>query len=314
MHLNKPRKPAAGKPGTPSGHVQHSQHSESGRQSGSAAGLVSLVVGGIVLAGSLLLVIFAGRVEAAQPGTGGATPLPTGLWLVWMLPVVILAMVHLGRIMLARQGLSEVEHRPSSGNPRAPESGIQANRPGTFQDVPSEVKALDAPPDLEGFLDALDRSLANGKKQSSYVGLSMVGIDDFAAITDAIGQPATRQRLQQTGLSLHSLVRSHGGIFTGPTGDIQPRYLVLLPNTDPDRAMQMAEEIRLAVEDLGYDSPAARNGIMTASQGLAVMVPSEQMNRELLCKTAQEALNRSLREGGNRIEIAMLDPQPGSPP
>lgn len=280
----------------------------------SVAGLVSLLVGGLVLAGSLFLVVFAGRVEAAQPGADGPDALSAGLWLLWTVPLALLALLRSHQRMQACCDEPDMAScRPMSMSSRPGEPDGKAGTPGSSR-VGNDSHRLDEAPETEEFLEALDQRLRNGRKQSSYVALALVNVDSFSAITDEIGQAAANERLRQMALSLHSLVRSQGGIFAGPTTEIQARYSVLLPNTDPDLALQLAEDIRMAVVDLGYDNPTAPHRIMTASLGLAVAVPDDNLNSEGLCKAAQQALQRSSLKGGNRVELAMLGQQPGSLP
>ncbi len=262
-----------------------------------------LVAGGVIVFASLGLALYAGRVEAGWPGSSTAQLPPIQAWLPWfMLGFLVLAGLAWHR--LPQRTLQQTD--PLAGGLQMT-SGPGASCPRNSRQEPSGSGDTDRP---EDFPAAVARHLRNCTKQSTYVALAIVSIDDFQQIADAIGQEPANERLQQAGRSLQSLVRSLGGVFTGPrTGDDR-HFLALLPNTDPDQALQASEDMRMTVEDLGYDSPVPPRRIMTASLGLAVMVPDAHNHQDALFSAAEKALERSQRHGGNRVEVKMLDNQP----
>ena len=270
-------------------------------------GGLRLLAGALIVFASLTLAMYAGRVEAVSP-SGSALHLPPLLaWLPW------LALAFLGLFLLANR----VFHDRSDGNRHRPadiacendgETAVMFTQPA--DDSWRGSTGWNEPLAPEHFPAAVERHFHNCKKQSSFIALSVVAIDNFEPLADAIGQVAIEERLQQTALSLHSLVRSQGGIFAGPQESGRGHYLVLLPNTDPDEALQASEDLRMAVEDLGYDNPVPPGRTMTASLGLAVMVPDDRVAQSALFSAADHALERSQREGGNRVEVEMIDSRP----
>jgi diguanylate cyclase (GGDEF)-like protein len=67
---------------------------------------------------------------------------------------------------------------------------------------------------------------------------------------------------------------------------------VLLPETDADHAREIAESLRLSIEELG---------LVTASIGVATQVPSREGHPEELVKRADDALYEAKRLGRNRV-------------
>jgi len=278
---------------------------ESRRARNLAAGL-RLLAGGAIVFASLGLVVYAGRVDAAWPGGAVLNSPPL---LAWM-PFIVLAFVLLPalawRLIHARAHGNH--HRPS-------DAGGDNDRDTTLftsaaESTRNEASDWSDKRTLEHFPAIVSHHFFNCKKQSTCLALTVVAIDDLGRLADAIGQESLDERMHQTGLSLQSLVRSQGGVFAGPQAQGGRHYLALLPNTDPDRALQLSEDMRMTVEDLGYETPIPPRTTMTASLGLAVMVPDDQIPQSALFNAAEQALQRSQRHGGNRVEVEMIDGRP----
>lgn len=124
-------------------------------------------------------------------------------------------------------------------------------------------------------------------------------IDHFKAINDSHGHPVGDEVLRQVGgLILRSL----------RTGDLAARYggeefVVLLPRTDLAGAREVAERIRLMVQDAPFVTPEGGTVSATLSVGLA-MLPAEAVNFADLLAAADRALYEAKRGGRNRTFTA----------
>ena len=120
-------------------------------------------------------------------------------------------------------------------------------------------------------------------------------IDHFKAINDRHGHPAGDEVLRQVGgLILRSL----------RTGDLAARYggeefVVLLPRTDLAGACEVAERIRLMVQEAPFVTPEGGTVGATLSVGLAMLTPGATSFAELL-SAADRALYEAKRAGRNR--------------
>ena len=120
-------------------------------------------------------------------------------------------------------------------------------------------------------------------------------IDHFKAINDGHGHPAGDEVLRQVGgLILRSL----------RTGDLAARYggeefVVLLPRTDLAGACEVAERIRLMVQDAPFVTPEGGTVSATLSAGLA-MLPAGATSFAELLNAADRALYDAKRAGRNR--------------
>jgi len=124
-------------------------------------------------------------------------------------------------------------------------------------------------------------------------------IDHFKAINDRHGHPVGDEVLRQVGgLILRSL----------RTGDLAARYggeefVVLLPRTDLAGAREVAERIRLMVQEAPFITPDGGTVSATLSVGLAMLPEGATSFAELL-SSADRALYDAKRAGRNRTVAA----------
>ncbi len=120
-------------------------------------------------------------------------------------------------------------------------------------------------------------------------------IDHFKAINDGHGHPAGDEVLRQVGGLIQRSLR---------TGDLAARYggeefVVLLPRTDLAGAREVAERIRLMVQEAPFVMPEGGTVGATLSAGLAMLSAEATSFAELL-SAADRALYEAKRAGRNR--------------
>ena len=120
-------------------------------------------------------------------------------------------------------------------------------------------------------------------------------IDHFKAINDSHGHPTGDEVLRQVGGLIQRSLR---------TGDLAARYggeefVVLLPRTDLAGAREVAERIRLMVQDAPFVTPEGSTLSATISAGLA-MLPATAVSFAELLSAADRALYEAKRAGRNR--------------
>ena len=76
---------------------------------------------------------------------------------------------------------------------------------------------------------------------------------------------------------------------------------MLLPETDLAGASQVAEQLREGIEALSIPHEAAPSGRITASFGVAALIPAPGQRPEALIEAADLALYRAKTEGRNRV-------------
>ncbi len=130
------------------------------------------------------------------------------------------------------------------------------------------------------------------------VGFLLLDLDFFKRLNDTRGHLVGDICLQVVARYLDGAVRR--------TGDLVARYggeelAVLLPDTDLDGALELAEELREGIEALAIPNEAAPLGQVTVSIGAAAVVPESGEDPEVLIEIADSALYRAKTEGRNRV-------------
>lgn len=120
-------------------------------------------------------------------------------------------------------------------------------------------------------------------------------IDHFKAINDRHGHQTGDEVLRQVGRLIQRSLR---------TGDLAARYggeefVVLLPRTDLAGAREVAERIRLMVQEAPFVTPEGGTVSATLSAGLA-MLPVDATSFAELLAAADRALYQAKRAGRNR--------------
>lgn len=121
----------------------------------------------------------------------------------------------------------------------------------------------------------------------------LMDADHFKRVNDTYGHAVGDQVLQQIAETLSCAAR---------TTDFVARYggeefLLLLPDTDAEGALKLAERIRLAISA----SSKTAAGIITVSIGAACAC-EEDDTHETIVQRADEALYRAKANGRNRVE------------
>jgi len=127
----------------------------------------------------------------------------------------------------------------------------------------------------------------------------MVDIDRFKALNDRFGHPAGDAVLASVARAISSAVRSF---------DVVARYGgeefgIVLPETDPEGALQVAERVRRAVRET-VDVPG-KGGRRTVTVSIGVAsVPQDAHGPADLVARADDALYRSKENGRDRVTMA----------
>ncbi|QSR49171.1 sensor domain-containing diguanylate cyclase [Aeromonas veronii] len=127
-------------------------------------------------------------------------------------------------------------------------------------------------------------------------GLLMLDIDHFKQLNDRYGHQQGDRALQRFSSCIDALLRADD-LFVRSGGE---EFLILLPRIDEAGLLQIAEQIRAAVEALPADPVA-----ITVSLGTTLVQPEEEINQALA--RADEWLYRTKRAGRNRVAHCPAD-------
>lgn len=143
---------------------------------------------------------------------------------------------------------------------------------------------------------ALDRELERHRRSGAPIGLVLIDIDDFRSVNDSYGHAQGDEVLN----GVASVLRESTRDIDEPARWGGEEFAVVLPQTDLERAAELAERIRAAIARLRV--PRLRGGKdlrVTASLGVA-SVPECASDGDSLLDAAHKALLRAKRAGKNR--------------
>jgi len=125
----------------------------------------------------------------------------------------------------------------------------------------------------------------------------MADIDHFKRVNDTYGHPAGDDVLRKISKIIQKTIRKAD--MAGRYGGEE--FVMYLHHADRDKAVQVAERLRLVIEQTRFDFGGKEVGV-TASMGVACYPSDGREIRELLAH-ADEALYRSKQEGRNRTTL-----------
>ncbi len=123
----------------------------------------------------------------------------------------------------------------------------------------------------------------------------MLDVDHFKQINDTFGHAAGDQVLQRIGAAISASLRDND--IAGRLGGEE--FAILLPNTPPDTAIEVAERLRALIAKLRVNDEHP----VTASIGLAfAKAPATELGA--LLSSADSAMYLSKVSGRNRVTVA----------
>jgi diguanylate cyclase (GGDEF)-like protein len=164
----------------------------------------------------------------------------------------------------------------------------------------AEIDGLTLVGNRRHFDEALRSAWNDHARRRAPLSMILVDVDAFKAFNDRHGHLAGDDTLRRISAILARTARRPGDDVTRYGGE---EFAAILPNTDADGARHVAEEVRTAVETAAIPhrtSPVAR--VVTASVGVATVVPEDGSEPSSLVDRADRALYRAKQGGRNRVE------------
>jgi adenylate cyclase len=140
-----------------------------------------------------------------------------------------------------------------------------------------------------------------GLRSQTPLAVILCDVDQFKLYNDHYGHPQGDVCLRQVGLSIQESMRR--------TSDCAARYggeefVVLLPNTDGEGALQVAEQIRQMVLRKGLaHQHSTVHECVTLSLGVASIIPQEQYSTATLLQEADLGLYEAKKKGRNQAVL-----------
>lgn len=155
------------------------------------------------------------------------------------------------------------------------------------------------------FGEVLDCEWRRARRAHSVFSLLFVDVDRFKAYNDTYGHQAGDDALAAVARCIGDNIRRPADTAARYGGE---EFVVLLPDTPPTGAAQIAERIRAAIDELALEHAGSEYGRVTASIGLASWTPEQEGEADAVIKAADEALYYAKATGRNKV--AAFQPRP----
>ena len=155
----------------------------------------------------------------------------------------------------------------------------------------------------------LEKEWMRAARDQTCISVLLIDVDRFKAYNDYYGHINGDECLRQVVSALRSVVTRATDLLARYGGE---EFVVVLPSTDATGASQMAEWIRLAVEQRRLPHPGnPPHSVITLSIGCATFIPHPQITHLHLLESADRALYRAKSSGRNRIQLSDGLPETG---
>lgn len=150
---------------------------------------------------------------------------------------------------------------------------------------------------------AFDRRLAEewarGARSGEPLALLVLDVDQFKLYNDNHGHQGGDECLRAVAGAIAGAVRRPSDFAARYGGE---EMALLLPNTNREGALHVAEKLRAAIQALNIAHPTSKHGVVTASIGVAAEIPDAVETGRRLVAYADEALYKAKNGGRNRVE------------
>ncbi|PSN77336.1 diguanylate cyclase, partial [filamentous cyanobacterium CCP4] len=135
-------------------------------------------------------------------------------------------------------------------------------------------------------------------REQAPLSLILCDIDGFKLYNDSCGHLAGDDALRQVALAIAQACKRPSDLVARYGGE---EFAVILPNTDAEGAIAVAEAIQASIAALQLPHPRSQDSLVTLSFGIATLVPSKQISCETLIALADQGLYRAKAQGKNCV-------------
>jgi diguanylate cyclase (GGDEF)-like protein/PAS domain S-box-containing protein len=151
------------------------------------------------------------------------------------------------------------------------------------------------------FDETMDREWRRAMRDGSLLSLLMIDVDHFKPYNDIYGHVLGDACLRRIAEAAQNVIHRSSDLFARYGGE---EFVVVLPNTDRNGALLVAEQIRRAVEMCGLPHSGNPHGVVTISIGCATLALAHNSDATALVEAADQAMYQAKSAGRNRVEVA----------
>ena len=162
----------------------------------------------------------------------------------------------------------------------------------------SMIDQLTNLPNRRNFDDRLNMEWKQSIRENWPISLLMVDIDKFKNINDTYGHQQGDKILQIVARTFHQSFKRPSDFAARWGGE---EFVILLPNTHIDGAADVAERIRMDIENTDIKNSDGSKIQVTVSIGVNSIIPDKESSRDEFISKADKALYAAKDAGRNRV-------------
>jgi diguanylate cyclase (GGDEF)-like protein len=166
----------------------------------------------------------------------------------------------------------------------------------------ANADALTGLANRRGFDERLEEEWNRANQRRQSLALLLIDVDLFKSYNDIYGHIGGDACLRCIAKVIAGTMQRHSDVAARFGGE---EFAVILPNTELETAVLVAESVRQAVVTMNLPHSGNPNGIQTISVGVAAGVPHETASVTSLLTASDHALYRAKYLGRNRVEGMM---------
>ncbi len=148
------------------------------------------------------------------------------------------------------------------------------------------------------FSEVLEKEWRSAMREKVPMSLLMLDVDHFKAYNDTFGHVAGDRCLNQLAQKMEAIAKRPRDMVARYGGE---EFVILLPATDLAPARELAERLRLSIQQFEEPHPVSAGGFVTVSIGVAAMVPAPDRSAQDLLAEADTALYQAKSSGRNCV-------------
>ena len=177
----------------------------------------------------------------------------------------------------------------------------EANR--TLQKL-SSLDGLTGIANRRNFDETLNKEWNRAMRSEKSIGLLMLDIDFFKLYNDHYGHQGGDDCLKKFAKGLDSAIHRETDFLARYGGE---EFSGILPDTDLNGSVKVAEEMRLAIKDLRIEhAKSTVSDLVSVSIGVSAIIPQQGTDPKILIGAADQALYKAKEDGRDRVKSGLV--------
>jgi len=162
----------------------------------------------------------------------------------------------------------------------------------------SLIDQLTSIPNRRGFDNRMDMEWIRAIRENTSISILLMDVDKFKVYNDTYGHQQGDRVLQAVAKTMTQSLHRPGDYAARWGGE---EFIVLMPNTDLDGAMAIAEKIRRDVSNVVIPCEDGTETMVTVSIGVNSLTPQRAGSRDDFIAGADKALYNAKESGRNQV-------------